>query len=321
MSWAIKFFLFCVLMHLGTAAYGQPRLLGFTPGRSVYVPTFPNLKTFQALGGDVENSSVVFEGFYKGSCCKQRLAPNYISVVDDQSRASYVNVLSSKMAEYSDLESVILYSSLSGRLDVGNSPISIYNYNKDSGIDPSVLDYSKKEDFAEYVKWDTWKSDKVSLFVDNLVGRIEHRNQVRVIALGSVDWLERTVWNINRPTSLNNWPAWAKAGLIDEVILEGNWDRPESKQLLAQAREALAGTKVKMSVALDLRRDGKAIDPLGQLLNLQGERIDGIVVKVEDEADLSRAQKFVDEVLPEFAFGLGLQDAAPAPKQDVNATL
>lgn len=60
---------------------------------------------------------------------------------------------------------------------------------------------------------------------------------------------------------------------------------------------------------------------MGQLLNLQGEQIDGIVVKVEDEADLPRAQKFVDEVLPDFAFGLGLQNEAttqaPTPKTDV----
>ena len=109
-------------------------------------------------------------------------------------------------------------------------------------------------------------------------------------------------------------------GLIDQVVLNANWEKPENKQLLAQAREALAGTNVKMSVALDLRRDGKAIDPLGQLLNLQGEQLDGVVVKVEDEADSPRAQKFMDEVLPEFSFGLGIQDeAATAPKKGDHA--
>lgn len=195
---------------------------------------------------------------------------------------------------------------------LGYSDEARLDYIKEVGIDPLDLFYTESVDTADpYISWGTWKISKATATFNRVVKHFNLKYPKQSLSICvQADWL--VLSQGVKARRIEDWPSWAKTGLMDEVILEGEWDKPENKKLIALAREALKGTKVKMSLALDTRRNGKAIDPLTQLLNLQGEQFAEVYVKVENDADLPRAQEFVKNVLPEFDFGLTADlDTAP----------
>lgn len=232
------------------------------------------------------------------------------SPFNDASRSSLVRSLDAELMIVNKSR-VFLKFALPYENKLGFSDLTRQQYIEFAKVDPIDIFSSYNIDLPLVRSWRSWRQNKVTDFVEKMTKkRTNLISSNRIVA--DSKWL---LSNDNeKENSCENWPSWAKAGLVDEIALEGEWEKPENKKLIALAREALAGTKVKMTVALDTRRDGKALDPLTQLLNLQGEKIDGVVVKVEDPADLPRAQAFVKDVLPEFEFGLDKSEPVAAPQ-------
>lgn len=248
---------------------------------------------------DVQTASV--EKDSEGEC-GNRISETYFAILSDADQKERFKSL--KNLPQSN-QFIVFDVGYSAKRVLGYSDKSRLAYIHDVGVDP--LDLSTSEVNPETEQWLQWRINRVQNFVSQASALLKARS-IKTRFLCDSSWLTGT-WK-TRLSTAQDWPSWTKAGLVDEIILEGEWDKPDNKKLVALARDALAGTKVKLSVALDTRRDGKSLDPLTQLLNLQGERFDEVYVKVDDNADLPRAQEFVKNVLPQFQFGLA--NDAPA---------
>ena len=257
-----------------------------------------NLEIFDTLSlKTVDVSSAELAELDKVGNCVVSAAGTTLSPLSDKSQTKLM-----KNYYLSNVQNMVLKVRLPKNQVWGLSEYSRAQYIFISHKDPLFM-HEMNSDSIDMKEWELWKAKRFQNFVSLLA--IDSRKYDR----DSVFLVDTDISDKKKTNSGEDWPAWAKAGLMDEVILEGEWEQPENKKLLALAREELKGTKVKMSVALEARRDGRALDLLTQLLNLQGEAIHEIYVKVDDEADTARAQTFVKETLPEFEFGLGEKPA------------
>ena len=211
-----------------------------------------------------------------------------------------------QFVSYKTVQNLVLDCSLPTGLDIGFSGSSRQKFEKESENKQltSQFDFLSKQNAQTLYDWRHWKSKKIALYIERIATQIKKEFPYIKIALRIQGGLLDEVWN----TQLKNFyiPDLLLGNFLDEIIVCSVGSDLDTKRDLRILHDALQdkGIKPRVSVALDLRRNGKALDPLTQLLNLQGESFDGIVVKVEQDADLPRAQAFVKDTLPDFEFGL-----------------
>lgn len=209
--------------------------------------------------------------------------------------------------------SVLLKARLSKSAVLGYSPVSRTRYIIQSGIDPIDIQLGgtnlEEEKLAQ--QWISWRLASVAGLVKSL--SLIYKTKMptgKVAVIGSADWLRMTRGQKN--TTLEDWPTWASAGSIDEVVLEGDWTVPQGRTDFAASSATLAVINEKLQAASKTKRapikltvlvplrdaNGRALDPLSQMLTLQGQGVRSIMLQVSDAADLPRANEFISQTLP-----------------------
>lgn len=247
-----------------------------------------------------------------GLCSEMPAAGKYASPFNPQVRAILSNTVAI-IASSTRTSSLLLRCRLPRSTVLGYSDAARLAYINAKGVDPIDIRFASGDVEEEQItqEWITWRLAQMTSLVNNLTATYKAKKpNGQVAVMGSAEWLHMTTGQKN--TTLEDWPTWAASGAVDEVVLEGDWTAPQGRADYAASKAALADinakllaaskTKrapVKLTVLIPLRdANGRALDPLSQMLTLQGQGVKSIMLQVSDASDLPRANEFISQTLP-----------------------
>ncbi len=267
-----------------------------------------------------------------GLCSESPTAGKYASPFNPQVRAILRNTVEN-LALSTGNSSLLLRCRLPRTAVLGYSDAARLAYINSKAIDPIDIQFGSGDVAEEKIAqdWISWRLAQMNSLVQSLATTYKAKKLNRQLAvMGSADWLRMTRGQKN--TTLEDWPTWAASGNIDEIVLEGDWTVPQGRADYAASKAALANINakwqsaamatpqtsnapyssdptqvvskpkrapIKLTVLIPLRdANGRALDPLSQLLTLQGQGVTSIVLQVTDASDLPRANEFISQTLP-----------------------
>lgn len=247
-----------------------------------------------------------------GLCSEMPAAGKYASPFNAQVRVILRNTVAS-IASSTQTSSLLLRCRLPRSTVLGYSDAARLAYINAKGVDPIDIRFASGDVAEEQITqdWISWRLAQVATLVKSLSATYKAKKPSGKIAvMGSADWLRLTRGQKN--TTLEDWPTWVTSGNIDEVVLEGDWTVPQGRADYAASKAALADINAKLLAASKTKRapikltvliplrdaNGRALDPLSQLLTLQGQGVKSIMLQVSDASDLPRANEFISQTLP-----------------------
>lgn len=247
-----------------------------------------------------------------GSCSASPTDGKYASPFNSQVRAILRNTVGN-IASSAGNSSLLLRCRLARTAVLGYSDAARLGYINAKGIDAIDIKFGSGDVDAEKIaqEWISWRLSQMGSLVSSLSATYKTKKPKGQLAvMGSADWLYMTNGQKNR--TLEDWPTWAASGAIDEIVLEGDWTVPQGRADFAASKAALADinaklqaaaktkrTPIKLTVLIPLRdASGRALDPLSQMLTLQGQGVKSIMLQVSDASDLPRANEFISQTLP-----------------------
>ena len=236
----------------------------------------------------------------------------YASVFHSGVRKTISNIVKSLSKELL-LDGLLIKCVYPQDILLGFSSAARRSYIIESNIDPLDLNFTGTDSFsrAEVAKWARWRFKSKALLMNDVNRSLKtFKPAAKLAIIGNAARPNYSL--IDEYTTLDNWPTWAASGLIDEIVLEGDWNVPQGRVDYAASKAALdlinakllATAKpkrapVKLTVLIPLRdANGRALDPLSQLLTLQGQGVKSIMLQVSDASDLPRANEFISQTLP-----------------------
>ena len=260
----------------------------------------------------LEKEPQLAEHDIEGTCGQVEPSGKYASPFNPQVRAILRNTVTN-LASSTRTSSLLLRCRLPRTAILGYSDSARLAYINAKSVDPIDIRFgtgdAEEEKLAQ--DWISWRLASVASLVKSLSTTYKTKKPTgKVAVMGSADWTRMTRGQKN--TTLEDWPTWAASGLIDEIVLEGDWNVPQGRTDYAASKAALdlinaklqAAPKtkrapIKLTVLIPLRdTNGRALDPLSQLLTLQGQGVKSIMLQVSDASDLPRANEFISQTLP-----------------------
>lgn len=281
--------------------------------KSVFVDAFWWTPTIQASQKEIFVSHPgLSELNISGLCSESPATGKYASPFNPQVRAILQNTIVN-VASSTRNSSLLLRCRLPRSTVLGYSDAARLAYINAKGVDPIDISLGSGDSEEEKIaqEWITWRLAQMTSLVNSLTATYKAKKpNGQVSVMGSADWGRMTRGQKN--TTLEDWPTWVTSGNIDEVVLEGDWTVPQGRADYAASKAALADinakllaaskTKrapVKLTVLIPLRDvNGRALDPLSQMLTLQGQGVKSIMLQVSEASDLPRANEFISQTLP-----------------------
>src|SRR5262249_57075144 len=149
-------------------------------------------------------------------------AGKYASPFNPRVRAALCDLLREIGSRYPELDGVVFRCRLPADSVLGYSEAARVAYIRASQLDPLDVVPDGAAAAKVYAEWSQWRAEQMAALVKELSAAFRTVSpKARVGAAGQAGWFQMAAAPQNN--FLEDWPAWAAAGSVDEIILEHSW--------------------------------------------------------------------------------------------------